>query len=86
MAPEEFQRQAVIDQATNVFTLGRTAILMLGDGRPTFDPWRGTPEMKAVLLRATDPDRAARYPTVRAFVAAWREATGRHAEQWGADE
>lgn len=86
MAPEEFQRQAVIDQATNVFALGRTAILMLGDGSTTFDAWRGTPEMKAVLLRAADPDRTARYPTVRAFVAAWREVAGEHAEQWGAGE
>lgn len=80
MAPEEFQRGATIDQATNVFTLGRMAVLLLGDGRPTFDAWRGTEAIKAVLLRATDPDRAARYPTVRAFVDAWRTAAGIHIE------
>jgi serine/threonine-protein kinase len=83
MAPEEFQRGAVIDPATNVFTLGRTAILLLGDGRVSFDGWRGTEAMKAVLARATDPERVARYPTVRAFVDAWRQAAGRHAERWG---
>jgi hypothetical protein len=38
--------------------------------------------MKAVLMRATDPERAARYPTVRAFVDAWREAAGVHVEPY----
>jgi len=92
MAPEEFQRGATIDQATNVYTLGRTAILLLGNGLPrssleaqanlwaTSDAWRGTEAMVAVLLQATDPDRTARYPTVRAFVEAWREAAGVHVE------
>jgi serine/threonine-protein kinase len=86
MAPEEFQRGAIIDEATNVFTLARMAILLLGDGRPTFDAWRGTPEMKAVLVRATNRDRAARYVTVREFVAAWRQAAGTHQEPWTVEE
>ncbi len=81
MAPEEFQRGALIDQATNVFTLGRTAILLLGDGLSSWDAWRGTDGMKAVLLRATDPERAARQPTVSAFVETWRVAVGMHVER-----
>jgi serine/threonine-protein kinase len=82
MAPEEFQRLSVIDQTTNVFTLARMAVLLLGDSRPTFDAWRGTEAMKAVLVQATDPERAARYPTVRAFVDAWREIAGMHREPY----
>jgi serine/threonine-protein kinase len=76
MAPEEFQRGARIDQVTNVFTLGRTAMLLLGDGTVSFDGWAGTEAMKAVVQRATDPDRAVRYPSVRAFVDAWHSAVG----------
>jgi serine/threonine-protein kinase len=92
MATEEFQRGATIDQATNVYTLASTAVLLLGDGRPRTDPrahfgaWRGTDEMKAVLLRATHPERAARYPTVKAFVDAWQEAAGTYAENWAEEE
>jgi serine/threonine-protein kinase len=94
MAPEEFQRGATIDQATNVFTLGRTAILLLSDELSqsslrapsnlwaTSDAWQGTEAMKGVLLRATDSDRAARYQTVRAFVDAWRAAAGVHVEPY----
>jgi serine/threonine-protein kinase len=74
MAPEEFQRGARIDQVTNVFTLGRTALLLLGDGKVSFDRWVGTEGMKQVVQRATDPDRAMRFPSVRAFVEAWRSA------------
>jgi serine/threonine-protein kinase len=76
MAPEEFQRGAQIDQVTNVFTLGRTAMLLLGDGTVSFDGWVGTEAMKEVVQRATNPDRARRYPSVRAFVDAWHAAVG----------
>ena len=32
MAPEEFERGALIDERTNVFTMGRTAAVLLADG------------------------------------------------------
>ena len=41
MAPEEFQRGAVIDQVTNVFNLGRAATVLLGDGTESMGAWRG---------------------------------------------
>ena len=74
MAPEEWQRGAWIDQVTNVFTLGRTAFVLLGNGTPAESAWRGSPAMRSVALRATAPERAERYPSVSAFVQAWREA------------
>jgi serine/threonine-protein kinase len=72
MAPEEFRRGAVIDQVTNVFTLGRTAVILLGDDTRPQTAWRGTRAMRRVVDRATDPDRARRHPSVRAFVEDWR--------------
>ena len=74
MAPEEFQRGARIDQVTNVFTLGRTAMLLLGDGTVSFDGWVGTEAIKRVVQRATEQERGKRFPSVRAFVESWREA------------
>ncbi len=73
MAPEEFLRGSLIDQVTNVFTLGRTVIELLGSG--AIERLRGNQAMKAAVRRAVDPDRARRYPTVRAFVEAWDQAT-----------
>jgi serine/threonine-protein kinase len=74
MAPEEFERGARIDGVTNVFALGRTAAVLLGDGTGSLGAWRGTDRMRAVAERATSPARADRYPSVRAFVDAWRRA------------
>lgn len=76
MAPEEWQRGATIDQVTNVFTLGRIALVLLGDGTDAPEAWRGNAAMLAVAVRATAPERDRRYPDVRAFVAAWRAACG----------
>ena len=74
MAPEEFQRGARIDQTTNVFTLGRTALLLLEDGSATMESFKGTHAMKAVVTRATSSERAGRHQSVREFVEEWRAA------------
>ena len=65
MAPEEFVRGATMDQRTNVFNLGRIAILALGDSDP--------------LIQATDPNPENRFPTVRAFVDAFAATRSRTA-------
>lgn len=73
MAPEEYQRGAVIDQRTTVFNLARTALVLFADGtlEGTF---RGSVGARRVLERATRPDPTERYPTVMEFVGAWRRA------------
>jgi serine/threonine protein kinase len=74
MAPEEFQRGARIDQATNVFTLARAALELLGDGSARLQSWRGSPAMLDILSRATQPEREGRYQSVADFVESWRRA------------
>jgi serine/threonine-protein kinase len=58
MPPEEFQKGAWIDGQSNVFTLGRVAMLTLGDNAGPFTP---------ILARATAPNRLHRYETVADF-------------------
>lgn len=74
MAPEEFQRGALIDQRTNIFTLGRTAALFLGDGTLDRAPFRGSAALHEVICRACRPDRSERFAALAAFYAAWRAA------------
>lgn len=71
MAPEEFRRGSVIDVRTTVFTLGRTARLLLDAGDEE-RAWRGTSAQLAVLERAARPEPGERFRTVREFAAAWR--------------
>jgi serine/threonine-protein kinase len=70
MAPEEHERGATIDERTTVFTLGRTALVLLSDEQAV----RGSPARLDVARRATGDDPADRYPSVAAFAAAWRAA------------
>ncbi|MFI9027713.1 serine/threonine protein kinase [Streptomyces sp. NPDC053560] len=73
MAPEESVRGAVIDIRTTVFTLGRTARLLLDAGDEE-RAWRGTPRQRAVITRATCADPPHRHSGVQQFVEEWRAA------------
>ena len=81
MAPEEFVKGSLIDQTTNVFTLGRIALVMLcGEEREVCWTakrdracWQGPPPLYDVVHRATEEDRALRYPSFGAFFDAWKE-------------
>jgi serine/threonine-protein kinase len=73
MAPEEFERGAVIDTRTTVFTLGRTARILLAAGDEG-RAWRGTARQLAVVERATFPAPDDRFADVHRFAAAWHAA------------
>jgi serine/threonine-protein kinase len=74
MAPEEFERGALIDERTTVFTMGRTAAVLLSDGTLEREPFRGSDALYAVVVRACRGDRGERYGSLAEFDAAWRDA------------
>jgi len=74
MAPEEFELGARIDGQTTVFTLGRTAVVLLSDGTLTRGPFRGSDALYDAIHRACREDRSQRFESVAAFYAAWRNA------------
>ena len=67
---------AVVDQQTNVFTMGRTALVFLSDGTLAADKFRGSQTSLAVVARACHPDRAQRFDSLAAFYRAWQAAWG----------
>ena len=73
MAPEECQRGVMIDERTTVYTLGRTAFVVLGGerGDPNPTSWRADPRRHAVVLRATAERPADRFATVAELQRAW---------------
>lgn len=78
MAPEEFERDATIDERSTVYTLGRFALMLLGCDRygpPTPHDFRGSPEQLGVALAACRLDPADRVPTVSALAQLWADAT-----------
>jgi len=74
MAPEEFELGALIDERTNVFVMGRTALVFLSDGTLNADAFRGTRDLFEVVARACESDRSRRYDSMAAFYRAWRAA------------
>jgi len=76
MAPEEFEPGAIIDEVTNVFTMGRVISAFLSDGTLEFTPFRGGRTLYEVMIRACQPERKERFPSMKAFHAAWLAACG----------
>lgn len=71
MAPEELERGATIDERTTVFTLGRTAAVLLSDGSVGRDAFRGSVDQFEVIRRACQPRPDDRYGSVGDFVSSW---------------
>jgi serine/threonine-protein kinase len=74
MAPEEFELGALIDERTNVFVMGRTALVFLSDGALSADAFRGTRALFEVVAGACEPERSRRFDSMAAFYKAWRAA------------
>ncbi len=74
MAPEEFEHGALIDQRTTVFTMGRTAAVLLADGLLDRSAFRAGDALHEVMIRACQPLPTQRVPSMRQFQAAWQQA------------
>jgi serine/threonine-protein kinase len=72
MAPEEFERGAVIDERTTVFNLGRAMAEYLGDGGLARAGFRGETHQYAAMARACAAAPAERFATVAELARAWR--------------
>ena len=73
MAPEEFELGARIDERTTVFTMGRTAAVLLSNGTLERHPFRGSDALYEVVRRACRDDPRDRYDSIGGFFAAWRD-------------
>jgi serine/threonine protein kinase, bacterial len=74
MAPEEFELGALIDERTNIYVMGRTALIFLSDGTLNAEAFRGTRALFEVVARACEPERSRRYESMGEFCRMWRAA------------
>jgi serine/threonine protein kinase, bacterial len=74
MAPEEFELGALINEQTNVFVMGRTALVFLSDGTLKADAFRGPLALFEVVAKACETERSRRFDSMAAFCQAWRAA------------
>lgn len=71
MSPEEYQKDAIIDEVTNVFTLGRMGFSLFTDSKYELEDWVLSQAKYDVLMKATNPDRNERFSSIEAFRIAW---------------
>lgn len=78
LSPEEYTLGAMLTESTTVYAMGALAFEFFGDHQNRArEAWRGPEALYQVARKATQDDAAARYPSLRAFLGAWREAVGR---------
>ena len=71
-SPEEYQLGAVIDEITNVYTIGATAFALFGEYNRTRDKWQLSDELFEVAAKAVSDDRTKRQQSIRQFIDEWR--------------
>ena len=74
MAPETFEFGAPIDERTTVFTLGRTAAVLLSDGSLGRDSFRGSKGQYEAMLHTCETHPDNRFQTVDELFSAWTSA------------
>lgn len=73
MSPEEFERGAVIDKITNVYTLGAMAFALFGNYKRDLENWTLSEELYNVAEKATKCDRNKRQQSVSEFIEEWNK-------------
>jgi len=75
MSPEEYNKGEIIDEVTNVYTMGATAFVFLGGEKDRdFSKWRMGRNLYDVALKAVSQERTNRYQTIKEFIENWNMA------------
>ena len=78
MSPEEFELGAVIDEITNVCTMGATAFAFFGDERDRCaEKWVLSKELYDVAKKAVSDDRDKRQQSIQQLIDEWRSMGGK---------
>lgn len=74
MSPEEFKKGAVLDEITNVYTLGAMAFALFGNYKRDLENWTLSKELYHVVAKATSENRDNRQQSIWKFTYDWNKA------------
>ncbi len=74
MSPEEHRLGAVIDEITNVYTMGATAFALFANDRRDRESWTLSEGKYEAAARAVSDARENRQQTISRFIEAWEAA------------
>lgn len=73
MSPEEFRIGGLLDEITNVYTMGATAFLLLTDCDRSPEAWPLDTRLYDVVKKAVNDVRSQRQQSVRQLMEEWVE-------------
>lgn len=73
MSPEEFEKGAVLDEITNVYTLGAMAFALFDNYKRDLGNWQLSKDLYNVAVKATSDDRNNRYQSVEELIDEWNK-------------
>lgn len=73
-SPEEYEVGAVIDEITNVYTVGATAFVLFGEYNRNRDRWQLSDKLFEVAAKAVSADRNGRQQSIRQLREEWEMA------------
>jgi serine/threonine-protein kinase len=74
VSPEECVKDAIMDEITNVYTIGATAFALFAYGNRSPEAWSLSPELYAVAKQAVCDERGDRQQSIEQFITEWRAA------------
>lgn len=74
MSPEEFRIGGLLDEVTNVYTMGATAFALFSDYDRSTERWPLRKEMYNVVKRAVSDERSQRQQSIRQLIEEWEAA------------
>jgi len=75
VSPEECAKDRVMDEITNVYTMGATAFSLFAYGNRSRDVWTLNTSLYEVAKRAVSDERSARHQSIAQFLKEWRANT-----------
>jgi serine/threonine-protein kinase len=72
VSPEERTDGAVIDEVTNVYTMGATAFCLFANSNRSKEAWSLSSKLYAVVKKATSDNRSERQQSIRRLQEEWR--------------
>jgi serine/threonine protein kinase len=74
MSPEEYRCAGLIDEITNIYTMGATAFLLLSYGERSLEKWTLNEELFKVIQKAVNDKRKERQKSIEQLINEWNNA------------
>jgi len=74
MSPEEYRIGGLLDEVTNVYTMGAAAFMLLSDYNRSPEKWPLNPETYAVIKKSVSDEKGDRQQSIVQLIAEWNTA------------